>query len=86
MGCLLRIGFAYRQVYISHIAHVTENSSFCTTHKSYVSTGFTEQIMPILHMLCYNGSLVFVTVVTLTTAKFKPLIFSLSDFTLFSGL
>jgi hypothetical protein len=24
------------------------NSSFCTTHQSSVSTGFTEQIMPIL--------------------------------------
>jgi hypothetical protein len=33
-------------------------SSFCTLHKSSVSTGFTEQIMPILRILCYNGSLV----------------------------
>jgi hypothetical protein len=33
-------------------------SSFCTTHKSSVSTGLTEQIMPILHILFYNGSLV----------------------------
>jgi hypothetical protein len=32
-------------------------SSLCTTHKSSVSTGFTEQIMPILRILCYNGSL-----------------------------
>jgi hypothetical protein len=53
-------------------------SSFCTTHKSSASTGFTEQIMPILRNLCYNGSLVTWTVVGLTTAKFKPLIFSRS--------
>jgi hypothetical protein len=51
-------------------------SYFCTTHKSSVSIGFTEQIMPILRILCYNGSLVTWTVVGLTTAKFKPLIFS----------
>jgi hypothetical protein len=38
-----------------------------------VSTGFAEQIMPILRILCYNGSLVTWTVVSLTTAKFKPL-------------
>jgi hypothetical protein len=30
---------------------------------------------PILHILCYNGSLVTWTVVSLITAKFKPLIF-----------
>jgi hypothetical protein len=47
---------------------------------SSVNTGFSKQIMPIL---CYNGSLVTWTVVGLTTAKFKPLIFSTSDFTLF---
>jgi hypothetical protein len=34
--------------------------------------------MPILQTLCYNSSLVTWTVVSLTTAKFKPLIFSLS--------
>jgi hypothetical protein len=48
-------------------------SSFCTTHKSSVSTGFTEQILPILRILCYNGSLVTWTVVSFITAKFKPL-------------
>jgi hypothetical protein len=57
-------------------------SSFCTTHKSSVSAGFTEQIMPILRILRYNGSLVTWTVVGLTTAKFKPLIFSMPGFTL----
>jgi hypothetical protein len=52
-----------------------KNSCFRTTHKSSVSSGFAEQIMPILRILCYNGSLVTLTVVSLTTAKFKPLIF-----------
>jgi hypothetical protein len=32
--------------------------------------------MPILCILCYNGSLVIWTVVSLATAKFRPLIFS----------
>jgi hypothetical protein len=41
-----------------HIQHVTENSSFCTTHKTSVSTGFAKQIMLYLRILCYNGSLV----------------------------
>jgi hypothetical protein len=57
----------FRQVYISHIWHVIENSSFYTTHKSSVSTGFTVQIMHILRILCYN--------VCLTTAKFTWLTF-----------
>jgi hypothetical protein len=42
-----------------------------------VSTGFVGQIMPILHILCCNGCLLTWAVVSLTTAKFKPLIFSL---------
>jgi hypothetical protein len=53
-------------VYFAHI----ENSSFYITRKSSVSTGFTEQIMPNLRILCYNGSLVIWTVLSLTTAKF----------------
>jgi hypothetical protein len=57
-------------------------SSFSTTHKSSVSTAFTEQITPILRILCYNGSLVPWTVVCLTKANFKHLIFSMSGFTL----
>jgi hypothetical protein len=73
------LGFS-SSVYISH--YVACYSSFCTTHQSSVSTGFTEQIMPVLRILCYNGSLVIWTVVNLTTAKFKPLIFSMSGFTL----
>jgi hypothetical protein len=39
--CLLWIGLAFHQVYVSHmsILHVIENSSFCTLYKSSVSTG-----------------------------------------------
>jgi hypothetical protein len=71
--CLMN-KLAFCQVHISHIHHVTKNSSFCTTHESSVSTDFTEQIMPVLRILCYNGSLVIWTAVSLTTSKFKPLI------------
>jgi hypothetical protein len=55
---------------------------FFAIYKSSASTGFAEQIMPILLILCYNGSLVTWTVVSLTTAKFKPLTFSVSGFAL----
>jgi hypothetical protein len=51
-------------------------SSFCTTHKSFISTGFTEQSMHILRILRYNGCSVTSTVVSLATAKFKPLVFT----------
>jgi hypothetical protein len=46
-------------------------------YKSSVGPCFGKQIMPILLILCYNGSLVTWTVVSLTTAKFKPHMFSL---------
>jgi hypothetical protein len=70
---LLWICWAFNQEYVSHIQHVIENCSFCTTHKSSVSTGFAK-IMPILLILWYNGSLVTWKVVSLNTAKFKSLI------------
>jgi hypothetical protein len=59
------------QVYVSHIIlkillHYT---------KSSVSTGFAKQIMLILCILCYNGSLVTRTVESLTTTKFTSYIF-----------
>jgi hypothetical protein len=47
-----------------------------------VRTAHLAQIMPILRILCYNGSVVTWTVVSLTTAKFKSLIFSIYGFTL----
>jgi hypothetical protein len=49
-------------------------------HKPSLSPGFAKQIMSSLLILCYNGSLVTWTVVWLTAAKFKPLIFSTSGF------
>jgi hypothetical protein len=39
--------------------------------------------MPFLLILCYNGSLVTWTVVSVTIAMFKPFIFSMSGFTLY---
>jgi hypothetical protein len=36
--------------------------------------------MPMLRILCYNGSLVTWTVASMTAAKFKPLTFSVSGF------
>jgi hypothetical protein len=56
--CLLWICLAFRQVYVSHIQHVTEHSCFCTIYKSSVSPAFAGQVMSILSILCYNGSLV----------------------------
>jgi hypothetical protein len=73
--CFLWICLAFCQVYVSHIEHVTENSSLCTIYKSSVSRGFATQIMPVLHILCYNDSLVIWIVINMTTAKFKTHIF-----------
>jgi hypothetical protein len=47
--------------------------SSCT---SLLQCRLAKQIMPILRILCYNGSLITWTVGSLTTTKFKPLIFS----------
>jgi hypothetical protein len=58
MGLSLMNMLGLCQVYVSHIQHVIENSSLCTIYQSSVSTGFTEQIMPILRILCYNGGLI----------------------------
>jgi hypothetical protein len=72
-----RICLALCEVYLSHIKHVIENSSVFTICKSSLSPGFAKQIMHILHILCYNGSLVTWKVVSLTVARFKPLIYIL---------
>jgi hypothetical protein len=80
--CFLWIFLTFRRVYVSHIKHVTGNSSLCTIYKASVSIRFAKQIIPILCILCYNGGLVTWTVVRLTFTKFKPLIFSMSGFTL----
>jgi hypothetical protein len=52
-----------------------KNSCFCITHKSSVSTGFTEQIMPILLILGFNGSLVTWTAVSLPPPSLSLLYF-----------
>jgi hypothetical protein len=80
--CFLWICLAFRQTHVSHIQHVIENSSFCTISKSSFSTGFGEQIISSLHIVCYNGSLFNWTAVSFTAAKVKPLIFSVSGFAL----
>jgi hypothetical protein len=51
-------------------------------YKASVSPGSVQQIMPYFGSLCYNGSLDTWTVVCLTAAKFKPLIFSVTGFAL----
>jgi hypothetical protein len=57
--------------------------SMCTynIYKVSVSPGSVQQIMP-SSSLRYNGSLATRTVVCLTAAKIKPLLFSVSGFTL----
>jgi hypothetical protein len=76
--CLLWTCLAFLSS-VSHIQHAIENSSLCTIYKSPVSPGFVMQIMPILCILCYNGTWL---AVSLTTAKFKSLILSMSGFAL----
>jgi hypothetical protein len=80
LSIMNRLGLC--QVYVSYIEHFIENSFFRIIYKSSVSTGFAKQIMLIVCILFYNGSLVIWTVVSLTTAKFKRLIFSVSGFAL----
>jgi hypothetical protein len=71
---LINVSGLSSSVYFAHIEWYWNSSSF-TIYKSSLSTGFAKQIMLILRILCYNGNLNTWTVVSLTTAKFKPLIF-----------
>jgi hypothetical protein len=48
------LGFC--QVYVTHIEHVMENSSFCTIYKSSVSPGFAKHIMPTLYILATTAA------------------------------
>jgi hypothetical protein len=76
--CLSWIGLAFlSSVCIAHTACYWKFLllHYIHTYKSSISPGFAKQIMPIL---CYNNSLTTLTVVSLNTAKFKPLIFSTS--------
>jgi hypothetical protein len=66
------LGFT-SSVYFAHITCYWKFFLLHYTHKSSLSTRFTKQMMPILRILCDNGSLVTWTVINLTTAKFKPL-------------
>jgi hypothetical protein len=75
--CLLWIGFAFvKRTY--RIYSILLKVLPCALYTSPLSSGFGMQNVYILRTLCYNGSLVTWTVVSLTTVKFKPLIFLLS--------
>jgi hypothetical protein len=69
-------------IHFAHIACYLKIIAFSLRTSPLSVQGFTGQIMPILHILCYNGSLVTWMVAGLTTSKFKPLIFSMCGFTL----
>jgi hypothetical protein len=62
-------------LWICTYSMLLKNSSLYIIYKFSASTAFAKQTMSILQVLCYNGSLVTWTVVSLTTAKFKPLYF-----------
>jgi hypothetical protein len=73
--------FSYKYAWLLsnvRIAHILHNWKFFLLQDIQIllNPGFVKQIMPVLFILCYNGSLVNWTVVSLTAAKFKPLIFS----------
>jgi hypothetical protein len=52
---------------LSSSVRIAHTACYCKFFLLPVSTGFAEQIMPILRILCYNGSLVTWTIVSLTT-------------------
>jgi hypothetical protein len=54
-------------------------------YKASVSPGSVQQIMPYLGSFRYSGILVTWTVVYLTAAKFKPLVFSVTGFAFSNG-
>jgi hypothetical protein len=80
--CLLRICLAFSQVYILHIQHVIEK--FLPLHYTQVLCQYRlcrADHACLIHLML-QSCLVTWTVVSLTTSKFKPLIFSMSGFTL----
>jgi hypothetical protein len=81
LGCLLWICLAFIKGRYRTYNTLLKTLPFAL-YSSSLSSDFAKQIMPILRILCYNGSLVTRMAVSLTTAKFKPLIFSMSRFTL----
>jgi hypothetical protein len=66
-------------VRIAHVACYWK-INLCALCRSPLSPGFAKHIMSGLFILCYNGSLVTLTVVSLTAAKFNPLIFLMYSF------
>jgi hypothetical protein len=74
MGLSLMNRLCLCQMYVSRILYVIDNSWYCTIHKASLSTGFAKIIMPVLPILCYNGSLVTGTVVSLTAARLSLLL------------
>jgi hypothetical protein len=74
LGLSLSIHTAHRARYWKFLFH--------KIYKSFISPVFARQIMPVLFILCYNGSLVTWTVVSLTASKCKPLTFSVFGFSL----
>jgi hypothetical protein len=69
--CLLRICLAFVKCTYCTYRMILKIIP-CAPYTSPVSPGFAKQIMPVLFILCYNGSLVTWTVVSLIAAKFKP--------------
>jgi hypothetical protein len=68
-------------VRIAHIACYWKNLAFAL-HTNPLSAQALQSRSCLSYILCYNGSLVTRTVVSLTTAKLKPLISSMFGFTL----
>jgi hypothetical protein len=52
--------------------YVSEYSFFCTIYKFSVSRGFEKQIMQILRILCYNDSLIALTIVVWVWVIIQP--------------
>jgi hypothetical protein len=67
---------------IAHIAHYWKLFALHYSQVLCQSRLCKADHVCVLLILCYNGSIVTWTVVSLTTAKFKPLTFSTSDFAL----
>jgi hypothetical protein len=78
--CLLWIGFAFVKC-TYRIYSMLLKILLCALYTSPLSVQAL-QSRSCISYLCYNGSLVTWTVVSLTAAKFKPLIFSMSRFVL----
>jgi hypothetical protein len=80
--CLLWIGFAFIKCMYRTYSMLLKNLP-CVLYTNPLSVqALQSRSCLILLILCYNGSLLTWMVIRLTTAKFKPLIFSVSSFVL----